>query len=178
MTPPGKRLSWAQRRRRSGEQQLAGDLVARVLTGYGVEREVREHRIVLEWAEVVGERVARRTWPDGLRDGVLWVRVASSAWLQELSFLRPQMVERANRLVGPPPLVREVRLHVGPQRRRDPDDVVAALARRVRLQRRRRRWRPTPASGAVLARIERETAAVESAELREAIRAARVKLGL
>jgi len=173
-----KSLTWAERRRRTREQQLASNLIERVLSSYGVDRDIREQRIVLEWAAIVGERVARRTWPDGLRDGVLWVRVANSAWLQELSFLRSAMVERANELVGAPPLVREVRLHVGARKEQDADDVVAALAQRVMFQRRRRPWRPTPATGAALERIEKETAAVESDELRAAIREARIKLGL
>lgn len=178
MTRERKPLTWAQRRRRTGEQKLASSLIERVLESYGIESDVREHRLVLEWKAIVGERVARRTWPDGLRKGVLWVRVANSAWMQELAFLRPAMVERANALVGPPAIVREVRLHVGARKETDADDAVAALAQRVMFQRQRRRWQPEPATGEALARIEAETAKVESEELREAIREARIKLGL
>jgi hypothetical protein len=173
-----RRLGWEERKRRAGEQRDVSGLLDRVLAGYGVERSVREHRIVLEWGTVVGGRIAARTWPDGLRRGVLWVRVANSAWLQELAFLKQHIAERANALLGDPPLVHDVRLHIGARRDEDGDDVVAALARRVHQDRRRRARRPTPATGAALDQIEREAAEVDDAELRDAIRDARIKLGL
>jgi len=178
VTRKHKSLSWKQRRRRTREQVLASSLIDRVLASYGVESEVREHRIVLDWKSVVGERVARRTWPDGLREGILWVRVANSAWMQELTFLRPTMIERANALVGHPPLVRDVRLHVGARKQSDADDVVATLASRVMMRRKPRRWNPPPATGAALERIETETADVEDDDLRQVIREARIKLGV
>lgn len=173
-----RRLGWHERRRRAGDTRGVAELVDRILTGYGVDRDVREHEIVLRWSDIVGDRVAARTWPDGLRDGTLWVRVANSAWLQELTFLEADIVRRANEVAGDPPLVRSLRLHIGARRNRDADDVVAALARRVFAPRPRRRYRPTPATGAALAQIERDTAAIEDAELRAAIREARIKLGL
>ncbi len=169
-----KRISWSERRRRAGEQRTAGSILDRILEGHGIERNVREHRIVLDWKRIVGERIAARTWPDGLRSGVLWVRVANSAWLQELSFLRQTMVQRANELVGEPPLVQDVRLHIGARKQSDDDDVVAALALRVFQRRHRRAYSPTPASGAVLAQIEKDAAKVEDKQLREAIRGARI----
>jgi hypothetical protein len=46
------------------------------------------------WALSVGERVAARTEPVEIRQGVLWVRVSSSVWAQELSLLAPSIIER------------------------------------------------------------------------------------
>lgn len=40
-----------------------------------------------DWEEAVGSRVARRTQPLRLDRGVLFVRVANSAWANELSLL-------------------------------------------------------------------------------------------
>lgn len=156
----------------------AADAVAEVLGRSGAAGAIREHRLVTMWTEIVGERVAARAWPDGLRDGVLWVRAANSAWMHELSFLREPITERANALVGPPPLVREVRFHLGrPRDEDDRDDVVAALSRRLRPSRKSTPARPAPSPEA-LARIDAETARVEDPELRDAIRTLRRKLGL
>ena len=99
----------------------ARPLIDAVLKKYGAARQIREHRLVTGWGEIVGERVAARAWPDGFRDGVLYVRVSNSAWLHELSFLRESVRERANELCGGPRLVKEVRFHLGP-RRGDADD--------------------------------------------------------
>ena len=113
--PPVRRPD--RSRKRSRPAAAAGELVDGILKKYGAMQGVREHRLVTAWVEIVGDRVAARAWPDGLRDGVLSVRVANSAWMHELSFLREAVTRRANELVGPPRLVREVRFHLGANRR-------------------------------------------------------------
>jgi hypothetical protein len=163
-------------RRRRGSTARAGELVRGVLVRYGVEGAVREHRLVTEWETIVGPRVAARAWPDGLKHGVLYVRVTNSAWLHELGFLREAFAREANRVVGHPPLVKEVRLHLGARRGDDADDLVAALAARQR-PRAAPRPRPVPSS-AELQRIDRESDRVHDIELRAVIRDVRRRLGL
>jgi predicted nucleic acid-binding Zn ribbon protein len=166
------------RRPRAKVATRAGELVRSVLTRYGVEGALREHRLVTEWDKIVGARVAARAWPDGLRHGVLYVRVTNSAWLHELAFLREALVREANKIVGDPPLVKEVRLHLGDRRSsQDAEDLVAALAgqKRPKLA---ARPRLAPASAAQLARIDVEADRVRDAELREIIRDVRRRLGL
>jgi predicted nucleic acid-binding Zn ribbon protein len=168
---PGER-----KRRRSAAS--AGALVAEVLRGAGVGPAVREHRLVTSWATIVGERVAARAWPDGLHDGVLWVRVANSAWMHELTFLREAIAAKANALVGAPLLVREVRLPIGRRAETsDRDDVVAALARHLRRPPPPRRP-PANLCAEELARIDEETGQVADPELRRLVGQLRRRLGL
>jgi predicted nucleic acid-binding Zn ribbon protein len=130
-------MARASRRRDRSVPTHAAELVRGVLRRYGVESAVREHRIVTEWTTIVGDRVAARAWPDGLKNGVLFVRVTNSAWLHELGFLREAIARAANQTVGRT-IVREVHLHLGRRRASpDADDVVAALAAQ-------RRPRPAP----------------------------------
>jgi hypothetical protein len=167
-------------RRRGGASRAAGELVRAVLARYGVAGAVREQRLVTEWEAIVGPRVAARAWPDGLRRGVLYVRVTNSAWMHELGFLREALVREANRTVGDPPLVKDVRLHLGGKRRGeapDPEDLVAALAAQTRHRPPPRPPRP-PASPAELARIDREAGEVRDPDLRELIRDVRRRLGM
>src|SRR5262249_56053386 len=105
-------------------------------------------------------------------NGVLYVRVANAAWMQELSFLRDALVDKANRVVGEggdggPPLIRSVRLHVEARRDADADDVIAALAARRRPRPARRTWPPVDA--AARARIAPETAGIAAHERRDII---------
>lgn len=165
------------RRVRAGTVR-AGELVRAVLARHGVEAAVREHRLVTEWETIVGPRVAARAWPDGLKHGVLYVRVTNSAWLHELGFLREALVREANRAVGDPPLVKEIRLHLGSRRptSTEESDLVAALAAQ-------RRAKPAPKPRRVpstgdLARIDREAAAVRDPDLAAVIRDVRRRLGL
>jgi hypothetical protein len=153
---------------RSGRLRRAGDALGELLGKHGVARELREHRILAHWRAMVGETLADRTFPDGLERGVLWVRVQNSSWLHQLSFLRDDLVARLARELGDPPLVREVRFHIGPRERIADDD---ALAPTVRIRRAPARFRepPPPARGERLARIEREAEAVRDEDLREVI---------
>jgi predicted nucleic acid-binding Zn ribbon protein len=47
-----------------------------------------------EWQSIVGPRLSERAQPESLSDGVLSVRVPSSTWAQELSFLSHVILER------------------------------------------------------------------------------------
>jgi predicted nucleic acid-binding Zn ribbon protein len=149
--------------------------VADVLRARNVEPDERAHAIVTQWVDIVGERIARRTWPDGLERGVLWVRVSSSTWMHQLGFVRAQIVERTRKVVRDPQLVREVRFHLG-GRRPSADDVLAGVASRGSRARRDVRTL-IPATGAALARIRREASVVVDEELRAAIVEARRRIG-
>jgi hypothetical protein len=145
----------------------AGDAIARVVARYGCAQDIREHRIATRWPEIVGRLVASRTWPDGLDRGALWVEVKSSAWMHQLSFLREEIVRRANEVVGDPPLVREVRFHLG-ARPGPSEDVLAATAR-LRRQPAEQRQPPPPAAGERLRAIEGDAAGIADDELRRLI---------
>jgi hypothetical protein len=144
------------------------DAVAKVVGKYHCARDIREHKIATRWREIVGELVASRSWPDGLDKGVLYVEVKSSAWLHQLSFLKGEIVARANALVGDPPLVHEVRFHLGRRGRSGDDDVLAATTP-IRRQPAELRQPPPPAAGDRLRSIQQEAAAIEDPELRDLI---------
>jgi hypothetical protein len=143
-------------------------VLGELLGKHGVARELREHRILARWREIVGETLSERTFPDGLERGVLWVRVKNSSWLHQLSFLRDDLVARIARELGDPPVVREIRFHIGPRDRVADDD---ALAPTVKIRRAPVRFRepPDPAAGDRLATIEREAGAVSDPDLRDTI---------
>ena len=178
-------MSRARRKRGSAAERdkilprAAGSLVDAVLRQHGAHAAVREHRLVTGWIDIVGERVAQRAWPSGLQKGVLWVRVANSAWMQELSFLKDAIARAAADYLGPPPLVKEVRLHLPGKGEpmNDTDDVVAALAHRKKKPKAVPPPRP-PVPVETLVRIDAETDAVRDEELRETIRTLRKRLGL
>jgi predicted nucleic acid-binding Zn ribbon protein len=170
-------IPWRARRSRASRRRAtAGQLVGELLDKHGAKRELREHRIAARWASIVGPRIAARTVPDGLSKGVLWIRVASSAWLHELSFLKDELAAQVNAAVGDPPLVTEVRFHLGGRRKFTSDDTLAPTVS-LRREPPRQRPLPPPATGSDLAEIEAETATVSDPELRRLILEARRKLG-
>ncbi|MBN1825091.1 MAG: DUF721 domain-containing protein [Candidatus Eisenbacteria bacterium] len=78
----------------------AGDVLKTLLRSRGLEEGVRRHSALLGWEEVVGRRIAGRARPLEMRGKTLFVEVDGSAWIQELSFLREEILVKLNRRAG------------------------------------------------------------------------------
>ena len=104
------------------------------------------------WAAAVGGRIAERTKPIAIEDGVLLIRAATSAWASELSLLSDALLTRL-RQHGVK--ARALRFRVGPI---DPPERATEI-RRTRV--------PTPVP--LEPDLARVIARVEDPELREAI---------
>ena len=57
-------------------------------------------RVGEHWAEAVGPEGASHSWPDGMRGGVLEVRVDTSVWCQHLQMRRPQLLAALRERLG------------------------------------------------------------------------------
>ena len=86
--------------RQRSKLEAVGPLLTGVLEGLGLDRRLREFQAVEVWNSVVGEVIAENTRPVAMREGVLFVEVASSVWMQELVLLRDEIVERLNQQLG------------------------------------------------------------------------------
>jgi predicted nucleic acid-binding Zn ribbon protein len=63
--------------------------------------EGRNARVVWRfWDRVVGETLARNAQPEAFKQRILLVHVSSSAWLQELHFMKNELIERINQAAG------------------------------------------------------------------------------
>ena len=79
------------------------EAIAGYLAKSGLKQRVEQASVVSDWAELVGPQLARVTQPDAIaRDGTLFVRVSSAAWMQELQLLGPtvlaQLAKRGKRV--------------------------------------------------------------------------------
>jgi len=100
-----------RRGRNRGEFEAVGPLVAGILRRLGLEKRLAEWRAVQAWPQVVGPAIAAQARAVEVRDGVLFVDVASNVWMQELGLLRENIAERLNAHLGAP-LVRKVVLSI------------------------------------------------------------------
>ena len=87
-------------RRPRGNLEPVATLLENALRRLGLERRLEEYQVVEAWGTVVGEGVARHTTATSIRDGVLFVDVDSSVWMQELQLLRGEIIERLNAHLG------------------------------------------------------------------------------
>jgi hypothetical protein len=78
----------------------AGDLLDRLLQGWGLDERLRQYRALLLWNEVVGPQIAARTRPERIRDGILEVSVDQPVWMQQLQLLKPQLLGKLNAQLG------------------------------------------------------------------------------
>ena len=157
----------------------AAEALQSITSEHGLTDEMRAHRVIVEWSTMVGPRIAAVAWPEGLNRGVLWVRVKSSPWLHELTLLRGQLLaelHRQNDEPGRPPLITELKFHLRPRPTED-GDLIARLRAAGLVRTPRPKLRPVAAVGAAKDAIERDADAVEDPELREVIRAVRVRNG-
>ena len=92
-------MSRASGRRKSQLRPVRG-LVGSVLEDLGLPEVARAARVGEYWAEAVGPEGARHSWPDGLRGGVLEVRVDTSVWCQHLQMRRTHLLEALREALG------------------------------------------------------------------------------
>lgn len=88
------------------------ELLPRVTQGKEVGRRLEEAKIWRLWDDAVGEVVAANARPLAFRDGTLTVAVTSAPWMQQLTFLKPQLVSSLNARLGSD-LVRDIYLKAG-----------------------------------------------------------------
>jgi hypothetical protein len=161
---------------RRWERAPIADLLDAVVDRNGLTDELRACALLLAWPSIVKERIAARTRPDGFFQHVLWVRVANSAWLHELTTMKPQLVAAVREAAGTL-RVDDLRLHLGDRRDAHADDALAEIDRLsvARREPRRKLPAPPPATGAARDAIDRETSRVDDLELREILRDVRIR---
>jgi hypothetical protein len=67
-----------------------------------------------DWESIVGETLARKSWPDRYAKGTVWVAVEGSAWATELRMRKGEILERLAQKAGDPNLFKDIRFGVRP----------------------------------------------------------------
>lgn len=71
------------------------------------------HRLWRQWEDVVGPSIARNARPEAIKGGLLLVNVTSAPWMQQLQFLKAELIEKVNESFGRE-VVNEIRFRIGP----------------------------------------------------------------
>jgi predicted nucleic acid-binding Zn ribbon protein len=72
------------------------DLLSALLRGTPAETRLKEGRIWLVWEDAVGSRIASHARPAAFRNGTLTLAVDSAPWMQQLSFLKRELIAKVN----------------------------------------------------------------------------------
>ena len=155
---------------RALEMRSAGDAVKAALAFHGISDRVRAERVLTEWFELVGQKIASRTRPYGVTDRVLVIEVASSAWLHELNLLKAQILAGLLDRLGEPKLFDDLKFKLAGRSGGRPN-----LIRPTPRPTAKPRPQPTPATGAAREQIAREVEKIDDDELRELIARVRIQ---
>ncbi len=71
-----------------------------LLRARGLSSRLNEYRIFGQWDSIVGKTIALHAQPLSVRRKKLTVLVDSSTWHHHLSQLRPELLEKINRILG------------------------------------------------------------------------------
>ncbi|MGB9857826.1 MAG: DciA family protein [Dictyoglomaceae bacterium] len=67
-----------------------------------IDKHICEYLAIENWGKIVGETLSSHTHPRAVKNGVLYVDVDSSIWAQELSLLKPKIIEDLNNFLRYP----------------------------------------------------------------------------
>lgn len=110
------RESYPYRRRRVGARsdltKIKG-ILSKVLAYRGLDKRVERYEFILHWRSIVGERLYEVTKPDYIRNRTLFVHVLHPVWAQELTFLKPMLLQKLVHYLQPGDVVTDIVFRVG-----------------------------------------------------------------
>jgi hypothetical protein len=77
-----------------------------------LDTKMRGYAVWGVWDQAVGETVAQQAQPTFVRGGTLFVKCSSSAWMQQLQFMKGTICKELNRLMGRE-AVKDIRFQMG-----------------------------------------------------------------
>jgi predicted nucleic acid-binding Zn ribbon protein len=92
---------------------LIKGILAKALAHKGLDEKVERYAFILSWPEIVGETLAKISKPDHISRRVLIVTVAHSAWAQELTFMKPALLQKLKPYLRKGDIIEDMVFRVG-----------------------------------------------------------------
>jgi hypothetical protein len=89
-----------RKRPRQTKLQKLGDILHHVLKERNILLTSEKRRLQEIWSHAVGSQIAAHTSPDRLKKDSLFVKVSSPIWMQQLHFLKEEIIDKINRQMG------------------------------------------------------------------------------
>jgi len=76
----------------------------------GLEPQFEQYLALAYWDKAVGKEISRHTEPFRVQDGIIYVRVDSDAWRNELQYFKSEILEKLNTCLGKP-VIQEIKFY-------------------------------------------------------------------
>jgi predicted nucleic acid-binding Zn ribbon protein len=80
--------------------KLLSEFLPDLLDELKLSDKIIEQKAILLWQRAVGKEIKKHTKPYNIEEGVLVVLVDNSAWMNELTFLRTDIIKKLNELIS------------------------------------------------------------------------------
>ena len=100
-------------KKRKSEVVHIGSVINKVLKTHRHEFDEDLAQVWNLWDRAVGEAVAKNARPAAFKGKLLLVNVVSSTWMNELQFLKKDIIKKINEALGKA-LVEEIKFKIGP----------------------------------------------------------------
>lgn len=87
-------------------------ILEQTLKGLELNLPLKTSSLWRAWKEIVGEPICFHTQPQAIRNQMLFITVSHSTWMQQLQFLKPNLLNKIHRFLGEP-LIKDIRFKVG-----------------------------------------------------------------
>lgn len=77
-----------------------GNIIDDVVKKMDIKRKLNISNIFNRWEEIVGAEIYKKTKPERIIRGILYISVSTSTWANELSLMSGQLIKKINSFVG------------------------------------------------------------------------------
>ena len=76
-----------------------GGVLQNLLKNLGLEKRIKEQKLILDWDKIVGNKIAEKTKAFKIEGNKLFVKVESPSWRNELFYLKKDIINKLNQSV-------------------------------------------------------------------------------
>ena len=101
-----------RQRKKMAKPAPLGTILQQAIKATRIDVDLDAFRLWQQWKDVVGPEIAENTKPEAIKGKLLLVNVSSAPWMQQLQFLKPELIEKLNQALGKE-LVKDIRFKIG-----------------------------------------------------------------
>lgn len=98
--------------RKRMQPQMISEVLGKASKKYQLDRRLPLFQLEKRWAEITGEAVCAHSCPSRLQGSVLFIKVEHPSWMQELTFLKPKLLEKIHKAM-PSQNISHIRFELG-----------------------------------------------------------------